>query len=153
MTSGTKAVFLSLFLLICALGFIVTQRLRERVAPPAPHDLFAIVNQQLAACRSSDIQSVYRHAAAGVQQRFSLPQFEKMVRERYPTMLRGSRVEFGLVRAEGANAVLQVFFLAADGSVRSFLYSFVHEDEAWKIDGVEELQIFQKGDRLAGTHA
>ncbi len=153
MNHWTKGAVLSLLLLICGGGFVVTQKVREQVLAPEPHDLFAIVNEQLAAFRSSDFQAAYRYAATRVQQKFTLPQFEKMVRRTYPEMVRGCRVEFGVVKVQGANAVVQVFFLAADGTVRSFLYSLIHEEESWKIDGVEELKAFRAGDRLVGTHA
>ncbi len=153
MTHWTKAAVLCLLLLVCGSGFVITQHLREQVPPPAPHDLFAIVNQQLVAFRASDFQAAYGQAATGVQQRFTLPQFEKMVRQRYPEMVRGHRVEFGIVKAQGATALVQVFLLGVDGTVRSFLYSFIHEEKSWKIDGVEELRAFHAGDRLAGTHA
>ncbi len=153
MTHRTKAAILFVFFLICGLGFVVTQKVRERMPPPAPHDLFAIVNQQLSAFRASDFQGAYRHAAAGVQQRFTLPQFERMVRERYPEMVRRYKVEFGSVKVQGASAVVQVFFLAPDGSARSFLYSLTYEDDAWKIDGAEELQEARPAKYLGGTRA
>ena len=153
MNRTLKASLLFVFLLICGFRFVMTARLREQLPPPAPHDLFAVVNQQLTAFRSSDFRAAYRHAATGMQQRFTLPQFENMVRQRYPEMVRRHRVEFGVVEVQGASAVVQVFFVAADGSVRSFLYSLIHEDDAWKIGGVEELEGYRAGDRLGGSHA
>lgn len=149
----TKAALLFLLLLVCGVGFFVTQKMREQLPPPAPHDLFAIVNQQLTALRSADFQSAYRHAASAVQQRFTLPQFERMVRERYPEMVRGYRVEYGVVKVQGSTAFVQVYLFASDDSVRSFLYSLTRETEGWKIDGVDELKGYREVSRLSGTHA
>ena len=153
MSQTTKSAVLFCFLLVCGAGFVLTQKVREHLPAPAPHELFAIVNQQLAAFRSADIQSAYRQAATGVQQRFTLPQFEKMVRQKYPAVGHVRRVEYGLVRVQGGSAVVQVFFIDGEGAVRCFLYSLTHEDGGWKIDGVDELDGVRAGDRLAGTIA
>lgn len=153
MTHRTKAAVLFLLLLICGAGFVVTQRLRDQLPPPAPRELFAIVNQQLSAVRSSDFRSAYRYAAAGVQQRFTLPQFERMIRRRYPEMLRGSRVEYGQVVIRGSSAAVQVFVLAVDGSLRSFIFSLTREEDSWKVDGLEESAGDRALDHFGGTHA
>jgi len=154
MSRAVKALLLFAFFALCGSSFFVAQKLRERAVPaPVPRELFAIVNEQLLAFRAADFQSAYLHAATGVQQKFTLPQFERMVRQNYPAITQARRVEFGLVKAEGASAVVQVFFFAGDGSVRSFLYSLINEDEVWKINGVEEVDGYQARDPLAGVHA
>ncbi len=153
MTPTLKASLLLFLFALCAISLFVAQKLRERLPAPAPRELFAIVNQQLAAFRSADFQSAYRHAATGVQRKYTLTQLEKMVRQNYPEMTRTQRVEFGVVKVQGASALVQVFFFAPNGSVRSFLYSFVNEDDSWKIDGVEQLNDYRQSDRLAGSHA
>jgi hypothetical protein len=153
MTRAFKAGLLFFFFALCASSLFVAQKLRERIPPPAPRELFAIVNEQLLAFRAADFQSAYRHAATGVQQKFTLTQFEKMMRRNYPAVASQIRVEFGSVRVRGASAVVQVFFFAPDGSVRSFLYSLINEDDSWKIDGVEEMRIHRSGDQLGGVHA
>lgn len=153
MTRALKAgLLLSLFAL-CAISFFVAQKLRERLPSPAPRELFAIVNEQLAAFRSADFQSAYRHAATGVQHKFTLAQFEKMVRQNYPEMTQTQRIEFGEMKVQGGSALLQVFFFSGNGSVRSFLYSFTRENDSWKIDGVQELKGYRSDEGLAGSHA
>lgn len=152
MTGLAKSLLLCFLLFVCGSAFVVTQRLRAQVRAPAPHEIFAIVNQQLSAFRSADFRDAYRHAATGVQHKFTLPQFEKMVRHNYPAIVRAQRVEFGLVRVEGGNAAVQVFFFSEDGAGRSFLYTLINEGDSWKIDGVEELD-YRNTDQLAGTHA
>ncbi len=110
-----------------------------------------MVNRQLSAFRAADFQSAYRHSAAGVQQKFSLAQFERMVRHDFASMAQLERVEFGAVRVDGASALVQVFLIAPDGAVRGFLYSFSAEPDGWKIDGVQPLGA-QPGRHLPGLH-
>ena len=153
MSRTLKASLLFCAFAVCALAFLVAYEVEQANHPPQPHDLFAVVQEQLSAFRAANYQSAYRQAASGVQQKFTLPQFEKMVRRRYPEMTQAGRVEFGLVDVQGTTATVQVFFFAADRSVRSFLYSLTREDEAWRIDGVEELESERRGESLAGTQA
>lgn len=138
---------------LCLFALLLAHKLSERVPAPAPRELFTIVNEQLNAFRASDFRSAYRHAATGVQHKFTLAQFEKMVLQNYPEMTRPRRVEFGIVKVEGANALVQVYFFAPDGSARSFLYNLINEDNAWKISDVEEMKGYEPNSRLPGTHA
>lgn len=153
MSRNIKASLLFFFFSVCGSSFFVAHQLRERAPVAIPHDLFAIVNEQVTAFRAADFQSAYRHAATGVQRKFTLPQFEKMVRNKYPEMTRARRVEFGLVKMESGSALVQVFFFADDGSVRSFLFSLVKEGELWKSNSVDELQAYPTTNSMAGTQA
>lgn len=153
MSRIAKASLLLFFFSLCAAAFLVSHRLEARRPAPAPQDLFAVVNNQLAAFRAADFPSAYRHAATGMQQKFTLPQFEAMVRRNYAPMTRAQRVEFGPVKTQGSNAVVQVFFFGARGVVRSFLYSLVAEGDRWKIEGVQELGPYRSSAALAGSHA
>lgn len=152
MSSTIKAGLLLCLLSICGGSFFVAHKVNERVPAPVPRELFVIVNEQLSAFRSSDFQSAYRYAATGVQQKFTVRQFEEMVRQNYLAITESTRVEFGLVRVQGASAVVQVFFFGPNDSVRSFIYSLTNESNSWKIDGVEELKGFRRNNQLAGTH-
>ena len=147
-----KASLLLFLFSLCGLAFLVTHQVRERTRTPAPHELFTVVNEQLAAFRADDFPGAYRYATTGVQQKFTLPQFEQMVRTNYAEMATARRVEFGSVRVQGGTALVQVFFFAADGSARSFLYSLISEGTRWKISGVEELAHYERSQHLGGTH-
>ena len=153
MPRSVKTSLLLFLLLICGSAFVVTHQFRQRLPAPVPRELFAIVNQQLVAFRAADFQSAYRQAATGVQRKFTLAEFETMVRRHHPEMTRAQRVEFGLVRVEGSSARVQVFVFGENGAVRSFIYSLTNEDEAWKIDGVEELKGYRRDQPLAGSQA
>lgn len=148
-----KASLLSFFFALWGAAFVVSYHSRQRLPAPAPRELFAIVNEQLSAFRSSDYPSAYRYAATGVQQKFTLPQFEKMVRQRYGEMVRARRVEFGSVKVDGATALVEVFFISDAGYVRGFVYNLISEGNGWKIDGVDELNAYRSRPALTGTHA
>lgn len=135
-----KAWLLFFIFSLCAAAVLLTHYVRQQRPAPAPRELFAVVNEQLAALRADDYLGAYRHAATGVQQKFTVAQFEKMIRERYRHMPHADRVEFGTVKVQDAtSAFVQVFFFERDGAVRSFIYSLVHEEAGWRIDGVEEV--------------
>ena len=152
MTRIAKASLLLFFFSLCSSALVVTHHLRQHTPAPLPRELFTVVNDQLAALRASDYVSAYRHAATGVQQKFTMPQFEAMVRQSYADMSRGYRVEFGSAKVEGAAAFVQVFFISQDGAVRSFLYSLTAERKLWKISGVHELSLSPMSTRLSGLH-
>jgi hypothetical protein len=152
MTRFAKASLLLCFFCVCAAALVRSHWTRELLPPPIPRELFSVVNAQLRAVRSDDFRSAYRHAASGVQQQLSLPQFERRAREDYKPIAEAHRVEFGDVTAEGGQAIVQVFFFAADGSVRAFAYRMVQENEVWKISGVQELGQRLPHKRLSGLH-
>ena len=152
MTRTIKASLLLFFLSLCASAVLVTYRVRANVPPPAPHELFAVVEKQLLALRVADYSSAYRQAASGVHQRFTVPQFEAMIRRDYAEMTNPHRIEFGFVKVEDATAVVQVFFRSPHGTVRSFLYSLIAEADSWKISGVQEVQAAPSRYHLTGLH-
>lgn len=152
MTRATKSFLLLFFFSLCAAAIIFTNQLRNRTPVPAPHELYSVVSNQLVAFREADFSRAYRNASSAVQQKFSLPQFENMVRRNYAAMTQTHRVEFGFVRVQGANAFVQVFFIAENGSIQPFLYSLVAEDDTWKIEGVEPIRVSRPGPSLSGLH-
>lgn len=145
-----KASLLFSSLSLCAVAIFVTERVRREVSLPAPHALFAVVEEQLAALRVEDYSSVFRHAASGVQQKFTMPQFETMIRRDFGDMTGTQRIEFGSVKIVGVEAVVQVFFVGESGSVRSFLYSLIAEGDLWKINGVQQVRSARPGNLSAG---
>jgi hypothetical protein len=152
MTRLLKASLLLFFFSLCGLAFVLTFHLRERQLAPVPHELFTVVNEQLAAMRAADFTGAYRKASSGVQQKFTLPQFERMVRHNYGEMTAAHRVEFGAIEMQGSSAYLQVFFFDAGGRARTFVYNLIAEDDGWKIGGVEEWNRYRGAHRPAGTN-
>lgn len=151
MNRWLKASLLLFFFALCGAAVLATHLVRRETRPPRAQELFLVVNRQLSAFRAADFASAYQHSALVVQQKFSLPQFELMVRRDYSAMTEPQEVEFGAVHASGANAYMQVFLTTPDGTVRSYLYSFTCESDGWKINGVESLGA-QPLRRLPGLH-
>ena len=97
----------------------------------------------------ADYSSAYRQAASDIQQKFTAPQYEAMIRRDYGDISNAQRIEFGFVKVTGPTAVVQVFFCDANGSVRPFLYSLTAEGNSWKINGVQPMR---SESRPAGLH-
>jgi hypothetical protein len=152
MTRTLKVSLLFFFLSLCGAAIFFTDLVRRQVPPPAPHELFAVVEKQLAAFRAADYSSAYRQAASGVQQKFTAPQFEAMIHRDYGDMTNAQRTEFGFVKVSDSVAVVQVFFVGESGTARSFLYSLTAEGDSWKISGVQQMQSAPPGHRLTGLH-
>lgn len=151
MSRRLKISLLLFFFALCGAALLATHAVRKQTPPPQAKELFSVVNRQLSAFRAADFRSAYRHSAAGVQEKFSLAQFERMVRRDFTFMTQAEHVEFGAVRVAGASALVQVFLIAPDGAVRGFLYSFTAEPDGWKIDGVQSLGA-QPERHLPGLH-
>jgi hypothetical protein len=139
MTPLAKGSLLTFFFSLCGAAFIVSHHTRERSATPAPHALFAAVNDQLTAVRAADYVGAYRRAANGLQQKFTPAQFERMVRQNYGHIAEARRVEFGSVFVDRGSATVEVFFFTGSGSARCFVYTLTAERDVWKISDVEEL--------------
>jgi hypothetical protein len=144
-----KASLLFFFLSLCGAAIFVTNHVRRQVPPPTPHELFAVVENQVAAFRAADYPGAYRHAASVVQQQFTVPQFEAMIRREYGEMTNAKRIEFGFANVDGSTAVVHVFFIGKNGSTRSFLYSLSAEGDSWKINGVQPMQSTPPGHHAA----
>ena len=153
MSRALKASLLLFFFSLCAAAVYVTLRPAREAKAPAPQELYSVVNDQLAAFRAEDFPGAYRYAASAVQQKFTLSQFEAMIRQNYAQMAQARRVEFGAIEVHGSSASVQVFLFAEDGSGRSFIYTLAAEDGAWKIDGAQEVRVFPPRSSLSGTHA
>ncbi len=139
MSRLVKSSLLLAFFALCGAAIVATHRTRERTSPPAARELYSIVNRQIDAFRTADFDNAYRHAATGVQQKFSRAQFELMIRRDFSPMTEAQHVEFGAISVAGATALVQVFLRAPDGAVRAFLYSFTAEADGWKINGAQPL--------------
>ena len=139
MTRTIKASLLLFFFALCGAAALVTHQLRRQIPPPAPHQLFAVVEQHLAAFRAADYTSAYRQASSDVQQKFTPPQYEAMIRRDYGSMSHAEKIEFGSVKVNGFAAVVQVYLRDRSGVTRGFLYSLVAEENSWKINGVQPM--------------
>ena len=101
MARPIKASLLLFFFALCASAVVVTHQVQSRIPSPSPHQLFAVVEQHLAAFRAADYTNAYRQASSDVQQRFTPPQYEAMIRRDYGDITEAKRIEFGFVRVSG----------------------------------------------------
>lgn len=140
MSNWLKISVLLFFFALCGAAIVITHSHRKEAPAPAARELYSIVNRQLAALRSDDFDSAYRHAASGVQQKFSREQFELMIRRDFSSMTEAHRIEFGTVQVAEGVAFAQVFLTTPDGARSGYLYSFTAEADGWKIDGAQPIR-------------
>ena len=146
-----KISLLLFFFALCGAAMVISYQARTRALTPNARDLYSVVNLQLSALRSADFDGAYRHAAAGVQEKFSRAQFELMIRRDFSSLTEAQHIEFGAVQVVGGGALAQVFLTTPDGATRAYLYSFTAERDGWKIDGVQPLGAQPVG-HLRGLH-
>lgn len=139
MNRPLKVALLLFFFALCGVAIVITHLHRLGTSAPAAKELYSLVHQQIADLRSDNFDGAYRHAASGVQQKFSPQQFEFMIRRDFSSMTEAQRIEFGNVYVNGGSAYAQVFLTTPDGAMRGYLYSFTAEADGWKIDGAQPL--------------
>jgi len=140
-------------LCLCAAAAWVHIASARRAAQLKPAELFNVVSQQFAACRSDDYPAAYQQASATIQQRFPLERFAGMARNDYARVVKSGRVEFGAWQRQGRRAVVEVFYISRDGTVLPCLYTLVYEEEAWKIDGMRWVKAWQSAQPMRGLRS
>jgi len=109
------------------------------VPAPAPRELFAVVSDQLSALREANFAIAYQQATSDVQQKFTLPQFERMVRRQYSKLGKSGRVEFENANVDGATASVDVLLIEENGFSDGYEFTLLAESAGWKIGGVKAL--------------
>ena len=153
MTPRGKITLVLFFFSVCATAALVHYWDGVRAAQIKPAELFDVVNQQLAACRSDDFPSAYQQASAAVQQRFPLERFADMLRNDNARLVKTGRVEFGLWKRWGNRAVVEVLFIGRDGNVMPCLYALVCEGQEWKIDSTRWVKAWKSGQQMRGIRS
>ncbi len=151
MKQGHKIGLMLFFFAICATAAFVSHDVQRPPPPARPADLYSVVDSQFQAFRAEDFPRAYQQAAAGIRERFSMEQFEQMVRVDYAGIIEARRVEFGAAEIRGRRAVVRVFFVGGDGALTPCIYSMVNEGESWKIEAAHILRRIPKGSRLDGV--
>lgn len=146
----TWAVFVLSFIGTLALLGYTT---RPHPEETSPQELYLVVQRHLSACRAADFPLAYHAATVGVQERFSLVQFERKLRLDYQPLAAADHVEFGTVhrpRDNANKALVDVYFISHQGEATGWTYSLAFEDGDWKIDGAEPIPGWPAGQRLSG---
>lgn len=116
-----------------------TQPLRRSTAE-VRQEVTGVVEAQFTAFRDGDYARAYSFAAAGLQQQFTVPAFERMVKDNYPIIAYWRAVSFGPVEDNGREAVMELTVQGRGGRSRVFRYQFIREPDGWRINGVVEVQ-------------
>lgn len=157
---------MSLPFAVCLLFFFVTPgsvQPLHRSSAEVRRQVVGVLESQFAAFRDGDYALAYSFAASGLQQQLTvaaseqakdgriLPQaelekraiaaFERMVKDGYPIIAYWRAVSFGDVEDNGREAVVQVSVQGRGGRTRFFRYVLVREENAWRIGGVEEVNL------------
>lgn len=115
-----------------------------------PSVLFRTVEGQLKAFREKNFPVAYTLTSSGFRSQWSLEEFTYMARGDFHRILGAERVEFGPWQRRGRYAVLQVFFVHADGTVSPCIYSLVSEGAQWRIDSARWVRGWPSGQRMRG---
>lgn len=135
---------MSLPFAVCLLFFLITptgiQPLR-RSSAEVRRQIIGVVESQFTAFRDGDYARAYSYAAAGLQQQFTVADFERMVKDGYPSIAYWRAVSFGEVVDNGREAAMLLSVQGRGGRTRSFRYLLIREGNAWRINGVTEVQL------------
>jgi hypothetical protein len=142
----------------CVFSFASTLALYEYSTRPrpersAPQELYSVVQQHLAACRSADFLRAYHQAASAVQERVTLVEFERKLRRNYFSVAAAQHVEYGAVRHprdEAERALVDVYFISHSGEASGWTFTLLYEDGDWKVDHGEPIPGWPTGERLSG---
>jgi hypothetical protein len=98
-------------------------------------EIVAVIEAQLAAFRKGDAAKAYAYSAARLQAQRSLRTFTTIVRQYYPEIWTNTGAEFGLVRDDGEQAVLNVRVISKEHAA-TYDYRLVKERAGWRIAAV-----------------
>ncbi|MSU22693.1 MAG: DUF4864 domain-containing protein [Opitutus sp.] len=103
--------------------------------PEVRKEITTVIEAQCAAFRAGDLVQAYAFASAELRAQKPLRAFAEIVRDNYPEIWANTRAEFGLVRDDGARAMLVVRVFAKD-SEASYDFTLVKERGGWRISAV-----------------
>jgi hypothetical protein len=128
-------VFLSFSL--CASGVIIAQRSSEWDAT-------------MIAFESDSFVSPYEPVATGSHHELAFSEFESVIRRHSTVKAHHGRIEFGSVKLEGANVVVQVLFFSPDGQMTPFFYTLAPKENTWKVEEVQRIWFVPRSHLLRG---
>ena len=153
MTQRGKISSLLFFFCLCATAALVHHHAETRPERMRPVELYEVVYRQLEACRANNYPDAYNQVSSMFQQHWSLCQFSGMMQTDFSRVLKAERVEFGPWERRGRRAMVEVFFISADGAVFPCMYSLISEGSGWKIDAARPLKGWPMGQRMRGLRS
>ena len=112
--------------------------------PEVRAEVVAAINGQLAAFRADDAARAFTFAAAELRAQKSLAAFVAIVRTSYPEIWANRRADFGIVRDDGARAMVTVQVYGRDAAA-AYDYTLKKEAAGWRIFGVVRHEPKQAG--------
>jgi hypothetical protein len=103
--------------------------------PEVKKEIVAVIDAQLAAFRKGDAAKAYAFSAARLQAQRSFRTFANIVRQYYPEIWSNTGAEYGLVRDDGEQAVLNVRVISK-AHAATYDYRLVKERAGWRIAAV-----------------
>ena len=95
------------------------------------------ISSQLYAFEKNDVEEAYKYAAPNIQAQFPNPEtFGLMVRNGYPTIWKQKSFKFAKFKALGDKCIQRVLFQSYNGSLETYDYILVENNNLWKIAGV-----------------
>ena len=98
--------------------------------------VISVIDTQLQAFRSGDIERAYSCAAIRFRGQFTLQQFAQLVKASYPEIYSSTSADFGVVKDDGGSAVVSVAVRTAGDARVVYDYLLLREGSAWRIGGV-----------------
>lgn len=98
-----------------------------------------VIEAQFAAFKEGDYARARSFAATALQAQFTVPAFERMVKEGYPVIAYWHALRVEAVQDNGREAVVEVLVRSQRGRVHHFRYWLLREEAGWRINGVFEL--------------
>lgn len=99
-------------------------------------EIVGLISLQMAAFRSGDLERAYSYSANRFRAQFPLERFVAVVKASYPEVWDNVRAQFGVVRDDGASAIVTVEVTDKAGDTVNYDYFLLHEDTFWHIGGV-----------------
>lgn len=126
--------------------FLMTFALVLGFALPLPaaaqdQDITAVIDQQLDAFKSEDVERAFDYASPTIKGLFGTPQnFATMVQRGYPMVWRPAEVRYLDLREVAGNLWQRVQITDEQGSVHMLDYQMIQTENGWQINGVQLLE-------------
>lgn len=106
-------------------------------------EIESVIQEQLDAFNFNDYETAYRLASKAVHDRLSQEAFERDVRADYLPLTKTIRVAFNKIDVDPdqIHATVRIEATAFNHKKITAEYRLVHEEEAWKIDGMAILPV------------
>lgn len=105
-----------------------------------PAAIRSVIDGQMQAFRTDDVETAFGYAGPGIVAMFRTPEtFGAMVRQGYPMVWRPGSVEYLAVEDEGGAWTQDVLVTDAGGRLFRLEYTMIETPVGWKIAGVRLL--------------